>query len=206
MHTPHQIRSVAEYLVRSAQRFPDKTAYVDETRSITFGQLKQEAFQIASSLLRLGCRKKPVVIFLDKSCSCISSFLGVACSGNFYSPVDIHMPTQRIKKIMDTLHPCAIITDLENKAQAEEFASGAEIILFEDALNETAEEAPVLASINQTLDADILYVLFTSGSTGTPKGVIIPHRAVVDFMEWKEKTDENEEKYYYGEKFLSSDK
>ncbi len=28
------------------------------------------------------------------------------------------------------------------------------------------------------------YVLFTSGSTGTPKGVVVPHRAVVNQLEW----------------------
>lgn len=196
MRAPHQIRSVAEYLIRSAQRFPDKAAYVDETRSITFGQLRREAFLVASALLRSEYHKQPVVVFLDKSCACVSSFLGVACSGNFYSPVDIHMPTQRIKKIMDTLHPRAIITDLENKAQAEEFACGAEILLFENILNETAREDAVLTAIGQTLDTDVLYVLFTSGSTGTPKGVIIPHRGVVDFMEW------NAECYGYDENII----
>src|SRR4029079_15079993 len=30
-----------------------------------------------------------------------------------------------------------------------------------------------------------VYVLFTSGSTGRPKGVLIPHRALVNHMDWQ---------------------
>jgi len=34
------------------------------------------------------------------------------------------------------------------------------------------------------LSIDIAYVLFTSGSTGVPKGVMIPHKAIIDYIDW----------------------
>jgi len=30
----------------------------------------------------------------------------------------------------------------------------------------------------------LAYVLYTSGSTGTPKGVMIPHRGIVNRLQW----------------------
>jgi amino acid adenylation domain-containing protein len=36
----------------------------------------------------------------------------------------------------------------------------------------------------KNLSIDLAYVLFTSGSTGTPKGVMIPHKAIIDYIDW----------------------
>ena len=61
------------------------------------------------------------------------------------------------------------------------FIEGENNILLEemDSFSKDTEDI-----INQILDVDPLYVLFTSGSTGTPKGVIISHRSVIDYTEW----------------------
>jgi amino acid adenylation domain-containing protein len=38
------------------------------------------------------------------------------------------------------------------------------------------------------IDTDPVYIIHTSGSTGTPKGVIIPHRGVIDYIDWAKDT------------------
>ena len=40
------------------------------------------------------------------------------------------------------------------------------------------------APLNHAKPDNLAYVIYTSGSTGKPKGVLIPHRAVVNHMQW----------------------
>lgn len=185
---------VTDYLEETVKKYPEKIAFDDCTRKISFRQLRTEAMMIAQQLIDLGLYKKPILVFLEKSTYCISSFIGAAYSGNFYSPLDTKMPLERIAKVIGTLKPAAIITDQKHEQQVQEFTEDAKIISIEEVLAEGApDEDKVLACARHVIDTDILYVLFTSGSTGVPKGVIITHKAVVDYTDWiSEKYDFNE--------------
>ncbi len=178
------VRVVTDYLEKTIQQYANKVAYVDINRSITFFKLQDEAYRVASYFIRNKVKKMPVLIFMDKSVSCISSFMGVAYSGNFYSPIDTKMPQARIEKIVSTLKPKVIITNQEHIEQIKVLAKDCNIVTFEELMNEQKNDNLIHKVRNEIIDTDILYVLFTSGSTGIPKGVIINHRAVVDFIEW----------------------
>ena len=186
---------VTEYLEETVEKYPDKEAFIDVEHEMTFKELRDGAFKIASCLIRYGHFKKPILIFLEKNIYCIMSFVGVAYSGNFYSPIDIKMPIARIEKVIDTLNPVVIITDKKHKADAQMFSQEARIVCIEDILDlEDIDKLSVLECTKKIIDTDILYVLFTSGSTGMPKGVIINHKSVVDFIDWIS------EKYSFNEK------
>lgn len=176
---------VTNYLDRTVERYPDKVAFVDQQREITFFGLKDEALHIACKLIESGYFKQPVLIFMEKSVSLVSAFIGVAYSGNFYSPIDTKMPKDRIKKIIDILRPTVVITDTVHKEQVSGFIENCELLIFEDLINGFVGDIfQVKQTVDRIIDTDVLYVLFTSGSTGMPKGVIINHRAVVDFTDW----------------------
>ncbi|MCQ2515551.1 MAG: amino acid adenylation domain-containing protein [Saccharofermentans sp.] len=178
-------RLITEYLEKTAVTFPDKIAFIDQNREITFSNLRKEALSIAGKLIEKGYYKQPVLLFMEKSISLISCFLGVAYSGNFYSPIDTKMPTARIEKIIATLKPAVVITDNKHKDQVVQFVSNCDVWLFEDMIEKQVVDVSSVFSItNRIIDTDILYVLFTSGSTGIPKGVIINHKAVIDFVDW----------------------
>lgn len=126
------VRIVTDYLDNSALTFPDKVAFSDDRREITFKQLREEALHLATALISLGIKKKPVLIYLDKSVEVIAAFNGVAYSGNFYSPLDTHMPQERIGKIVDRLQPIAVITDESHIDDVQKILPGIAVITYED--------------------------------------------------------------------------
>lgn len=192
------IRNVAEYLNKTVALYPNKVAFVDERRDMTFSQLQDESNHVAMGLIALQKRKQPVIVFLEKSVECVSSFLGVVKSGNFYSPIDTNMPAARIEKIMCTLNPCAIITNRKNVELAKEFASSCEILIYEELLETSIDYKAISDCTDLILDSDLLYVLFTSGSTGVPKGVMISERGVIDFVEWATEYFNIDDTYIFG--------
>ncbi len=177
-------RVVTDYLDITAKRYPNKKAFVDEKREITFFEIQEEARHIAMSLIEMNFFKQPGLVYLDKSVEMIAAFEGVTYSGNFYSPLDTCMPRERIAKIVDKLNPSAIITDKEHEEEAGEILLGGVVITYEESQKIIIDTDRIRAATNKIIDSDILYVLFTSGSTGTPKGVIISHRGIVDLSEW----------------------
>ena len=177
------VRMVTEYLDATAVKFPDKIAFTSNCDKLSFRDLRRTARQIATGLAERGIFHQPVAVFMEKSAACVSAFLGVAYSGNFYTPLDVKMPAARIEKILSTLQPAAIIVKAEHQAEAEAFANGTQVLCYEG-LQATVDEARLADVASRLIDTDVLYVLFTSGSTGTPKGVIIGHRSVVDYTEW----------------------
>lgn len=177
-------RLVTDYLDRAVERFPDKTAFIDERRKMTFSDVYIESEKIAVSLIKKNLFKKPVAVFLNKCVECIPVFMGIAYSGNFYAVLDTKMPEVRLQKIMHTLEPAAIVTDETHKEMVKGFSQGREILLYEEMMGELPDQKKVEEAKAKIVDTDVLYVLFTSGSTGNPKGVILPHRSVVSYIEW----------------------
>ena len=190
--------TVLDYLSRSVAQNPDKIAYVDEKRGMTFSQLQQEAFHNAMPLVRMGIRHRPVAVFLDKSVECIAGFLGVIASGNYYTPLDTQMPMPRILRIMNTLHPAAVLTDQKHETMVKEFDGDAAVVLYEEAQTVELDTRRLEEISVQIVDTDVLYVLFTSGSTGNPKGVIISERAAVDFTEWGAEAFQIDDSWVFG--------
>ena len=176
-------RVITDYLEHTACVFPDKTAFVDAKKSITFSELRNNSLHVAAGIIKTGLFKQPIGIFLDKGIECIVSFLGTAYSGNFYTMIDTNMPIPRIEKIYTTLQPRIIITDYAHLSEVKEFAVKSQVIIYEELLEEELNENDVLCVTSRVTDCDVLYVLFTSGSTGIPKGVITSHRAVISYME-----------------------
>ena len=128
-------RLVTDYLDKTRIKYPNKVAFIDDKRQITFSELYDEACSIASILIGKGLKKEPVLMFMDKSVSLISSFIGTAYSGNFYSPVDTKMPKERILKILNTLKPSVIITDRAHTGELSDITSDIDVLVFEDMIS-----------------------------------------------------------------------
>lgn len=180
--------NVTYWLDKSAERLPDKAAFVEEGKSVTFRELQSQAKAVATQIIGKGLFKKPVVVYMEKGVDVLVSFMGAAYSGNFYSPVDVDMPAARVNKILEVLEPALVITTAALKETFESYDYSGGFLLFEEACHGEIREEQIEAARNKGIDTDLLYVLFTSGSTGVPKGVTITHRSVIDYIDWVTET------------------
>ena len=87
-------RIITDFLDEAVAAVPEKIAFVEDKRSVTYEQLRLEAYKIAMPIINSGLRKLPIAIYLDKCIYSISAMLAVAYSGNFYSVIDTEMPTR----------------------------------------------------------------------------------------------------------------
>ncbi|MDO4804782.1 MAG: amino acid adenylation domain-containing protein [Lachnospiraceae bacterium] len=198
------MKNVLEYLERAAERHPDKIAFADPDKEITYRELVGRAKRIALSLHEItGKAGAPIPVFMGKGVDTICVFFGSVYAGCFYSLLDTKQPKARLLDILSTLEQDFIVTGRAYEEELAEFAYEGRIFYLEDmeanaavglpdeesngCLKEhslTADEEEVLARIRaNALDIDPLYCNFTSGSTGVPKGVVVSHRSVIDFID-----------------------
>ena len=175
---------VLEYLENSCRVEPKKPAFIDIEGSLSYEEVRDRAKAIGTKIGKTFSRlRQPVMVFSDRDVASLVSFLGVVYSGNFYVPVDVHMPKARIALFIETIQPAFVICQRKEEALAKELAGDCRILLYEEAVEEEVQEEMLLERRKEIIDTDPLYLIFTSGSTGTPKGVIKSQRSVLAFME-----------------------
>ena len=177
-------RNILEYLEHTVQKYPDKTAFANESEGMTFQEVYQTSRSIGTCLSRKGYGGEPVVIYMKKHPHMIAAFWGVVYSGCFYVPMDEEMPEFRIELIFQNLHPRAVICDESTAGKVKEISGFDGEVLMYDEISVCPSDDALLADVrSRAIDTDPVYIVFTSGSTGVPKGVVGCHRAVIDYVE-----------------------
>lgn len=190
------VYNVIEYLQEAAKTNPNKVAFVDQNKKITFGEMDRRARQVAVAIKKIlgEVHNEPIAIYEKKGVDCLIAFFGVLYSGNFYSPIDDSMPLERIKVIMDTLNPKMVIY---GKTLADKKIVDKPSVVIDETESICVDNI-IIDGFKNVLDVDPIYALFTSGSTGVPKGVVISQRGVIDYVEWLANTFHFDESTVFG--------
>lgn len=156
----------------------EKIAMINGGDSITYRELWQQS-DVLANYIKETCDadKAPLIVYGHKHPHMLSAFIACAKSGRAYVPIDISVPLQRVKAIIDSVNPRLIL--------ATEPLDGAGYpvvnILTDDYTSGiTAQNTPD----DYLQEHEVYYIIFTSGSTGTPKGVQITYGALNRFTEW----------------------
>lgn len=180
--------NLIEYLKETVNKYPNKIAIDDNNLTVSFLELDKISDKIALAICtKNNILRSPIAVFMPKNSKAILSFIGVFKSGNFYVPLDIKSPIERLSKILSTLNTSCIITDDENKKKLIQLGYKGNVIVVEEInsnsfSNNNFQKLKEISS--QIIDLDPIYSIFTSGSTGNPKGVLVSHKGVFDFIEW----------------------
>ncbi|MCM2392793.1 condensation domain-containing protein, partial [Streptomyces albipurpureus] len=146
-----------------AEHSPKRQAVIGEQETLTYAEFNRRANQLAHWLVEQGAGPERIVaVRIPRSVELMVAIYAVVKAGAAYLPVDTELPEDRLRQLLDSADP--VLTLDETLPQV-------------SAYPETNPER-VLSPDNAA------YVIYTSGSTGGPKGVQVPHRSIMNRIEW----------------------
>ncbi|MFD5027713.1 amino acid adenylation domain-containing protein [Streptomyces sp. NPDC058373] len=169
-------RTLTEVLAARTDAAPGRTAVVDATGRLTFGQLQDRAERLARRLAACGVRPGDrIAVALPRSAGYLAALLGVLRAGAVHVPLDTTHPAARNALILRTADPRLVLTTVATDEAVP--ATGHRRLTLADDPADWPATGPLPAPPRP---GDAAYVLYTSGSTGRPKGVVVDHRALAN--------------------------
>ncbi|MEU7260676.1 hybrid non-ribosomal peptide synthetase/type I polyketide synthase [Streptomyces rimosus] len=166
----------APFLAQAA-RSPERTAVIAPGRTLTYGELDRRSDAVADWLVEGGAAPGALVgVVMEKGWEQVVAVLGVLKSGAAYVPIDVAVPTERLRLLLDTADVKLVLTQT-CVAERTAWPQGVQVLPVDMAA--ATGRTPVSAA-GPAQPGDLAYVIFTSGSTGIPKGVMIEHAAALN--------------------------
>jgi amino acid adenylation domain-containing protein len=167
-----------------AARTPDATAVVAEDATLTYAELDRRSAALAA---RLGPRPEQVIgVAVPRSAELMVALLGVLRSGAAYLPLDLDLPADRLRFMIEDAGVDTVVTTVHEQVPPGVAVLGVEGRGVEGSGAEGSGveggDGPVPA-VPDDPDA-AAYLIYTSGSTGRPKGVLVSHRAIGNRLAW----------------------
>ncbi|WDG77650.1 amino acid adenylation domain-containing protein [Pseudomonas chlororaphis] len=164
-------RRLATPFITHATESPDAIAVVFGDLLTTYGDLRQDAEDIAARLQRKGVRRGDVIAaIVEPGPRAVAALIGIGIAGAVYLPIEPSWPLTRIEELLyESKAGYAVLTHSMNLSIP---------TLQLDQQPGRLRPEPVDGD-----SSDVAYVIFTSGSTGRPKGVVITHEAAANTID-----------------------
>ncbi len=174
--------SIHELFEAQAAKTPDAVAVQDDARTLTYRELDTRANQLANHLASLGVGRGALVgVSVERSVEMMVALFGVMKAGAAYVPLDPDYPADRLAFMLNDSGAQVLVT---HEAVRERFGGFGGMVVSLDRDAAALVRAPAPHVRHATTPDDLAYVIYTSGSTGVPKGAMLPHRAVVNYLQW----------------------
>ncbi|MFH1153178.1 MAG: class I adenylate-forming enzyme family protein [Pseudomonadota bacterium] len=186
--------NLGQNLKVNAKKFPDKIAFCDVNRQVSYQALNQRVNRLADSLTRMGLSKGDrVAVFMENSIEMAEVFLAVAKTGMVIVPVNFRLVASDVEYIASNAGAKAMIVDDEFTPVIDTIRDtltgidpGRYIVLgkektgwrsYDSLIDDGSPKEPVA----DVKPADTWIHIYTSGTTGRPKGVIRSHESHISF-------------------------
>ena len=167
---------------QSADAYPNHTAIIFGTTSVSYAEVEARANALAHYLLALGVTKGTGVgLCLEKSVELYVSMLAIMKAGAYYVPLDPSYPPERTSYILKDSQVRVLILTTETHRDG---------VTSKNIINLDTEDLQIQSLSTKRLTQeevgvttnDLAYVLYTSGSTGKPKGVMLEHKGICNLV------------------------
>jgi amino acid adenylation domain-containing protein/non-ribosomal peptide synthase protein (TIGR01720 family) len=180
---------IHEMFEEQVERAPDAIALVHEGQSLTYRQLNGRANILARRLKMLGAGPDQLVaLCAERGVEMVVGILGILKSGAAYVPLDPNYPIERLRYMVEDAAPRVVLT--QEKLRDLLPRTEAALLLLDGPQEQDApRDDRNLPKGELGLTAwHLLFVIYTSGSTGRPKGTAMPHRAMINLIDWHRRT------------------
>ena len=206
----HQPLTPIDFIIRSAQVYPDKTAIIyDDLEHNNLTQTWQQTYtrcrQLADGLRKLGIDKNDTVaVMMPNTPAMVECAFGVPMSGGVLCTLNTRLDINALTFCLQHSEAKALILDSEFAQHAEIIAEtfpnlmvihATDVALNVERFGQMTYEEVIASSDSldnweKPLDEwEAIALNYTSGTTGKPKGVVYHHRgatlnAISNILDW----------------------
>ncbi len=180
---PHR-QSIVELFEIQAAETPNAVAVIYYKQTLSYSELNGLSNQLANYLVlqNVGMNVR-VGLCVERSINMLIGLLGILKAGGAYVPLDSNYPKERLAYMLEHAEVDLLLTQ----------NSLTDRLPFHDSIleldnNDSWRSNSRAANKNLQLPIspeNLAYVIYTSGSTGKPKAVAMPHRALVNLIQWQ---------------------
>lgn len=172
---------IHHYFEDYAKTHPDRVALTFDSVDMTYGELNNGVEKLAQYLQSIGVSNGARVgILMERSFHLLTALLGVLRAGAAYVPIDPEYPIARRDFVIDDAAISVILTQDKFAPSGTRPNSKVKYV----SLDGNLVPERVLGRSDTRVPDSVAYVIYTSGSTGNPKGVMVPHKGILNRLQW----------------------
>ena len=183
--------TIGDALLRTARRYPDRTAFVFRDAQLTFGELNEKANRFANAMVDLEVGKGDRVALISHNClQYIICFFGLCKIGAIFTPLNFVLKAEEISFIINHSEPKVFFVEdslvdavkpVEGQMPSVKHYSYIKLTgkptpdKWLDINELYSEEHPETEPEIKIDEDDPFTLIYTSGTEAAPKGVLLSH-------------------------------